>query len=90
MRHSISRGSSSAPFLDAVAPVYALFPVGYRNRHGFPHGEVVDRLAARGIETFDTARGGALTLVIDSRLGVQPPRRERVADARLWRARDPP
>jgi competence protein ComEC len=86
--HHGGRSSSTAAFLDAVGPRLALLPVGYRNRHGFPHGEVVARLAERGVRTFDTARDGALTLVIDARRGVQLPRRERVADAHLWRSGD--
>jgi competence protein ComEC len=84
--HHGGRGSSTAAFLDAVRPKLALLPVGYRNRHGLPHGEVLARLAERGVEVFDTARDGALTVVIDSRNGVRPPRRERFADMRLWRA----
>jgi len=87
--HHGGRNSSTAAFLDAVRPALALLPVGYRNRHGFPHGEVLARLAERGVRTFDTARDGALTLVIDARRGVGSPRRERAADAHLWRGGAP-
>ncbi len=86
--HHGGRSSSSEPFLDAVRPRMALFPVGYRNRHRFPHGEVVRRLADRGVEMFDTARHGAITLKIDGEWGIQEPRLERIASSRIWRARD--
>ncbi|MDX1432503.1 MAG: DNA internalization-related competence protein ComEC/Rec2 [Gammaproteobacteria bacterium] len=88
--HHGARTSSTAAFVDAVAPEVALFPLGYRNRFGFPHDEVVRRFARRGVRMFDTARHGAITLEIDAVLGVREPRLERVAQSRLWRARDPP
>ena len=87
--HHGGRSSSTAAFLDAVGPELALLPVGYRNRHGFPHREVLARLAERSVRTFDTARDGALTLVMDARRGVGSPRRERIADAHLWRGGAP-
>ena len=34
--HHGSATSSSPEFVNTVAPRYALFPVGYRNRFGFP------------------------------------------------------
>ncbi len=51
--HHGSRTSSTAAFLDAVAPRVALVQAGYRNRFGHPVPEVVERLQARGalIET---------------------------------------
>ena len=85
--HHGGRQSSTGSFLDAVSPAYALIASGYGNRFGFPHEEVIHRLAARRVPTFDTGGEGALSLVIDARQGVQSPRRERIADARIWRAR---
>ena len=62
--HHGSRTSSSTAFVQAVKPDYVLFPVGYRNRFGFPRPEVVARYRAIGAELFDTARSGALQLRI--------------------------
>ncbi len=42
--HQGSRTSSSPEFLKAVAPEYAVIPVGKGNRYGHPHKEVVERL----------------------------------------------
>jgi competence protein ComEC len=86
--HHGGRSSSTPAFLDAVGPRMALFPVGYRNRHGFPHGQVVRRLADRGVEMFDTARHGAITLKFDSSHGIQRPRLERTVDGHIWRTRE--
>jgi len=47
--HHGSKTSSSAAFLDAVAPKTALVQAGYRNRHGHPAPTVMARYEARGI-----------------------------------------
>jgi competence protein ComEC len=60
--HHGSRTSSSAEFVQAVKPDYVLFPVGYRNRFGFPRPEVVARYRAIGAALFDTAGSGAIQL----------------------------
>jgi competence protein ComEC len=86
LAHHGGRSSSSDAFLDAVRPHMALIPVGYRNRFQFPHAEVLERLADRGVEIFDTASHGAITLKIGAGRGFQRPRLERAASARIWRA----
>ncbi len=86
--HHGGRGSSSEAFLDAVRPRIALLAVGYRNRYRFPHQEVVRRFTERGVELFDTARHGAISIAFDGQRGVRKPRLERIASARIWRARD--
>lgn len=60
--HHGSRTSSTQAFIDAVSPDYALFPVGYRNRYGFPLQEVTERYAARGIRLMRTDLAGAIVL----------------------------
>ncbi len=60
--HHGSKSSSSARFIDAVAPEWLLYPVGYRNRYGHPHPQVVARYRARGITTASSVCGGALML----------------------------
>ncbi|NOX42886.1 MAG: DNA internalization-related competence protein ComEC/Rec2 [Gammaproteobacteria bacterium] len=58
--HHGSKTSSTLPFVTAVWPKYALFPVGYRNRFGLPRTEVVDRYRAVGARVIDTAKSGAI------------------------------
>ncbi len=60
--HHGSKSSSTAAFLDAVRPAWALFPLGYRNRFHFPAREVLDRYRQRRIRTLFTARDGAIVL----------------------------
>lgn len=71
--HHGSRTSSSAPFLDAVAPRIALISTGYRNRFGHPHAAVVQRYATRGIEIRRTDHDGALRVVLpaDGNRGIE-------------------
>ncbi len=86
--HHGGRSSSSEVFLDAVQPHMALIPVGYRNRYRFPHVEVLERLNRRGVEIFDTATHGAITLKIGAEGGFPRPRLERAASSRIWRVRE--
>lgn len=85
--HHGSKSSSSAAFLDRVRPAWALYPVGYRNRFGFPAAPVQARYRARGIATLATARQGAISL----RLGGRALRPEgyRNATRRYWHDRTP-
>ncbi|MFQ5488925.1 MAG: DNA internalization-related competence protein ComEC/Rec2 [Gammaproteobacteria bacterium] len=82
--HHGSRTSSSALFLDAVAPDYALFPVGYRNRYGFPAAAVLERYRSRDIRLLDSARHGAIRFVLDARGGLSVPAAYRVTARRYW------
>lgn len=56
------RHSSSAPFVRALSPEYALVSTSYRNRYGYPHSETVDRYRAAGAELLTTAEAGAIEL----------------------------
>lgn len=58
--HHGSKTSSTAAFLDAVAPRRAVASVGHRNRFGHPHAAVVARYRERGIELLRTDVSGAL------------------------------
>lgn len=86
--HHGARRSSGGAFLDAVGPRMALMAVGYRNRYGFPHAQVLRRLAERGVQIFDTARDGAISVRFDAEQGIQSPRLERMATRSLWRKLD--
>ena len=58
--HHGSRSSSSAAFLEAVAPEFAILSCGWRNRFGFPHPEVLTRYKNMGTQVFRTDQNGAI------------------------------
>jgi competence protein ComEC len=62
--HHGSRTSSTARFLDRVAPQLAVASVGFGNRFGFPHRDVVNRYAARAVRLARTDRDGAVQVRI--------------------------
>ena len=49
--HHGSKTSSTLEFIEAVSPKYAFFPVGYKNRFGFPKQDILSRYENRGIDT---------------------------------------
>ena len=65
--HHGSRTSSSAPFLDAVQPRYAICSLGRGNRYQFPHTEVVARYRARGCLMLRTDEAGTIILRTDGK-----------------------
>ena len=80
--HHGSRTSSTAAFIDAVAPSLAVVQAAYRSRFGHPAPDVVSRYEARGIRLVRSDRCGALTLTAH-----EPPRCEREAARRYWHHR---
>jgi len=58
--HHGSKTSSSPDFIDKVSPEIAIFPVGYRNRFGFPKQDIISRYESRQVKILNTARDGAL------------------------------
>src|SRR5262249_25414499 len=62
--HHGSHTSSSARFLDAVAPEYAIVSAGFENRFGFPHPEVLRRYRASDCTVARTDLDGAVTVCI--------------------------
>ena len=65
--HHGSSTSSSAPFIDAVQPRYAIFSLGQSSRYQFPHPDVVARYRARGCVQLRTDQLGAITLRSDGK-----------------------
>lgn len=63
--HHGSATSSTAPFLDAVAPRLAIVSLGADNRFGFPAPAVERAYAERGIALWRTDRDGAVAMVIE-------------------------
>ncbi|MDG9923975.1 MULTISPECIES: DNA internalization-related competence protein ComEC/Rec2 [unclassified Pseudomonas] len=79
--HHGSRSSSSAAFLDAVAPRAALLSRGWHNPFGHPHPRVLARYRERDISLYDSAERGAVRLLLGEDEGVSS-WRER---PRFWR-----
>ncbi len=70
--HHGSRTSSTASFLDAALPGFAVISAGFQNSYGFPNREVLDRLRERGAVTLRTDRDGLISVVTDgARLHVE-------------------
>jgi competence protein ComEC len=65
--HQGSKTSSTPEFVAAVKPQVVIFPVGYRNRFGHPHRDVLARYEALGARAYRTDRDGALTLEVSAR-----------------------
>ena len=63
--HHGSKTSSSLDFIDEVSPELAVFPVGYRNRFGFPKQDIISRYESRQVKILNTARDGALLFRFD-------------------------
>lgn len=60
--HHGSRTSSSIGFVKAVAPEWAIFSCGWRNRFGFPHPEVLARYQKIGSRVLRTDINGAVLM----------------------------
>jgi competence protein ComEC len=62
--HHGSNTSSTAVFVNATRPAAVLFPVGYRNRFGFPDPRVIARYQKAGTRIWRTDRDGAIQVII--------------------------
>ncbi|WP_295852493.1 ComEC/Rec2 family competence protein [uncultured Xylophilus sp.] len=82
--HHGSKGSSSTPFLAAVAPAVVMVQAGYRNRFGHPAPETLARYRAQGSAVFATPACGAARWSSASPTVV---RCERQTAARYWQHR---
>jgi len=81
--HHGSRTSSSAEFIAAVAPRWAVVPAGYRNRFGHPAREVLERYASARVPVLRTDLDGAVSVVLNrSFVRVEA---ERSLRPRYWR-----
>ncbi len=80
--HHGSLSSSTLKFVSAVQAKYVLFPVGYRNRFGFPKQDIIQCYQEGGVQIMDTARDGA----IEMRIGAEDVtiRRYRQYQRRFW------
>lgn len=88
--HHGSKTSSSAAFLDAVAPQIAVFQTGHRNRYGHPAAEVLQRYRERGIAVVDSPHCGAWSWRSDAPHSPTPSGQcVRESSRRYWHWRDP-
>ncbi len=86
--HHGSAGATGEAWLRAVRPRVAVISVGAHNRYGHPSPQVLQRLAAHGIATFRTDRGGTVTIRSDGRyFGVTQGTRPSLPEAIWCRAR---
>jgi competence protein ComEC len=85
--HHGSRTSSSAEFVEAVAPRWAIVAAGYRNRFGHPNAEVLKRYESIGTSIFRTDRDGAIHVRLGS--GEVRVEAERERRPRYWRGVPP-
>lgn len=83
--HHGSRTSSSAAFLDAIRPAFAIVSTGWRNRFRHPAADVVARYAARAIPLADTARTGGVHVVFPADAAPRIDAFERARRLRYWR-----
>ncbi|MGQ0658345.1 MAG: DNA internalization-related competence protein ComEC/Rec2 [Chromatiales bacterium] len=83
--HHGSKSSSTPAFIDAVAPRYAVHPVGYRNRFRFPNKGVVSRYDEAGAISLRSDAHGAVSFHIGN--GVGEPILHRLQHQRYWHQR---
>jgi competence protein ComEC len=85
--HHGSRTSSTLEFIAAVAPRWAVVPVGYRSRFGHPNGEVLERYRAAGARILRTDLDGAVQVQLMN-MGVRVDT-GRSSAPRYWRTPPP-
>lgn len=84
--HHGSLSSSTPAFLEAVAPKFAIYSAGYRNRYGFPHATIQARYRAIGARQLNTAQEGAIVFELDVDKGIQQRPGYRRTSHRYWHA----
>lgn len=82
--HHGSLTSSSMEFIQAVSPDYALYPVGERNRYGFPKAAIWQRYAANGSTNLSVAQKGALIFHLQRGQRLTPPTCWRETSKHYW------
>jgi competence protein ComEC len=83
--HHGSRTSSTAAFVSATRPRWALVPSGHRNRWGFPKPDVVERWQSAGAEVLVGSATGAIEFEMHPQRPIARPTLWRSAQRRPWR-----
>lgn len=83
--HHGSKTSSTEAFIKAVQPQWVLYPVGYRNRYGFPRPDVSARYRQAGVIELESFQSGALSMTLGG--GGLEPRAWRHSARRYWHSR---
>lgn len=63
--HHGCNSSSSAAFLQAVSPQYAVISVGKQNKYGYPDAEVISRLKTARVQIYRTDQQGNILCTSD-------------------------
>jgi beta-lactamase superfamily II metal-dependent hydrolase len=63
--HHGSRTATTQPFLDSVAPSYAIISAGENNIYGHPHQETIQKLLAKGVTIYGTFQSGTIMVSTD-------------------------
>ena len=63
--HHGSNTSTTPTFLSAVSPSVAVYSASATNQYGHPHAEVLNRLAAAGVEVYGTDTHGTVVITSD-------------------------
>lgn len=79
--HHGSRSSSTAQFIAAVSPSWAIVPVGYRSRFGHPNAEVLARYGEAGVAIARTDMQGAISVRLGAAMTIEA---ERHRHGRYW------
>ncbi|MBI3561383.1 MAG: DNA internalization-related competence protein ComEC/Rec2 [Gammaproteobacteria bacterium] len=82
--HHGSLTSSTAAFVQAVHPRYALFATGQFNRFGFPRAAVVERYYRVNAQLLNTANEGAIRVWLRPEVPVEAPQTYRATQQRFW------
>lgn len=80
--HHGSSSSSSLAFIDSLLPKAVIYAAGFNNRYNHPVAEVTERFIRRGIEAYNTAEMGAITL--DAKAGQCRESVQRQQKRRYW------
>ncbi len=83
--HHGSKTSSTEAFIAAVRPRWVLYPVGYRNRYGFPRPLIKGRYRRAGVQELASYQTGAISLMLGS--GRLEPQAWRETARRYWHSR---
>jgi beta-lactamase superfamily II metal-dependent hydrolase len=65
--HHGSRTSTTAGFLEAVSPSYAVISLATSNEYGHPHKETLKKLSDANIQVFRTDKSGTVIALSDGK-----------------------